>query len=59
MPAANLKTAGMKKPTVNTAPTARVGYFFRESDAIMNEINARVTGLDITVAGLPHSGELK
>lgn len=48
MPAANLQTAGKKKPTVNAAATARVGY--SKSGSIMTESNARINGLDITLA---------
>lgn len=58
MPAANLQTAGKKKPTVNAAATARVGIT-EVSEQIMTESNARINGLDITVAGLPHSGGWK
>ena len=59
LPAASIQTAGMKKPTVIAASTARVGYSVKASEAIMNENTARVTGLDITAAGLPRSGESK
>ena len=55
LPAANLQTAGKKKPTVNAAATARVGYS-KESEAIMTESNARINGLDITVAAAPTKG---
>ena len=58
LPAANLKTAGKKKPTVNAALTARVGHL-KTSEQIMTESIASRNGLDITVAGLPHSGEWK
>jgi len=54
MPAANLQTAGKKKPTVNAAATARVGY--SKSGSIMTESNARINGLDITVAAAPTKG---
>ena len=56
LPAAKFRTAGMKKPTVNAALTARVGHL-KTSEQIMTESMARVTGLDITVAGLPHRVE--
>lgn len=55
LPAANFQTAGKKKPTVNAAATARVGYS-KESEAIMTETNTSVTGLDITVAGRQAQG---
>lgn len=55
MPAANSQTAGMKKPTVNAAVTARVGIT-KVSEAIMTESNARINGLDITVAAAPTKG---
>lgn len=58
LPAANSKTAGMKKPTVNAADTARVGYS-KESDAMINESKAPINGLDITVAGLLRNGGLQ
>lgn len=54
LPAANLQTAGKKKPTVNAAVTARVGYS-KESEAIMNEVSSQIN-LDITPAGHPRSG---
>lgn len=50
LPATNIQTAGMKKPTVNAALTARVGYFFRGSKTIMNENPDSFNKLDITVA---------
>lgn len=53
-PAANLQTAGKKKPTVNADATARVGYS-KESEAIMNEVSSQIN-LDITPAGLARSG---
>ncbi len=59
MPAANLKTAGKKKPTVNAAATARVGYFFRGSEAIMNENHDPINGSSIVMAGLLQIGESK
>ena len=40
MPAAYPRTAGKKKPTVNAAATARVGYS-EASHAIMNNFNNR------------------
>lgn len=49
MPAANSQTAGMKKPTVNAADTARAGIT-KVSEAIMNETQGPINGLDITVA---------
>lgn len=58
LPAANLKTAGMKKPTVNAARTARVGIT-EVSEQIMTESNARINGLDITLAAAPTEGGCK
>lgn len=55
MPAANYQTAGMKKPTVNAAGTARVGYS-RKSEAIMNENPDSLNRLDITVAAASSEG---
>jgi len=54
LPAANLQTAGKKKPAVNAATTARAGYS-KESEAIMNEVSSQIN-LDITPAGHPRSG---
>lgn len=56
MPAANLKTAGIKKPAINAASTAQAGYFFRGSAQIMNENIVRINGLDIAVAAAPTEG---
>lgn len=55
MPAANLQTAGKKKPTVNAAQTARVGYS-KVSEPIMTEIKRPVSGLDIAPAGTLRNG---
>ena len=54
LPAANLQTAGKKKPAINAASTAQAGYS-RKSEAIMNEVSSQIN-LDITPAGLARSG---
>ena len=45
----------MKKPTVNAAVTARVGIT-KVNEAMINETNARINGLDITVTALAAQG---
>jgi len=55
LPAANLQTAGKKKPAFNAGATARAGYS-RKSQAIMTESNTRINGFDITVAAAPTEG---
>ena len=56
LPAASIQTAGMKKPTVNAARTARVGVT-EVSEAIMNENRISLNGwTDIEVSAPDFQG---